>query len=111
MGHTNNLFYEYRIFKFNDIVELKTILFMFDAYHNVLPYDFQQLFIKSIPLYSARRTHQFIRENVRINMRAMSIPVLGVKLWNSLDESLVNIMSKYTFKRHYINILIGKYTM
>ena len=32
-----------------------------------------------IPLYSARRTHQFIRENVRINMRAMSLPVLGVK--------------------------------
>ena len=109
--HTNNLFYEYRILKFNDIVELKTILFMCDAYHNVLPRDLQQLFIKSIPLYSARRTHQFIRENVRINVRAMSIPVLGVKLWNSLNESLVNIMSKYTFKRHYINILIGKYTM
>ena len=107
--HTNNLFYEYRILKFNDIVELKTILFMFDAYHNVLPYDLQQL--RSIPLYFARRTHQFIRENFRINMRAMSIPVLGVKLWNSLNESLVTIMSKYTFKRHYINILIGKYTM
>ena len=29
--HMNNLFYEYRILKFNDIVELKTILFMFDA--------------------------------------------------------------------------------
>ena len=95
--HTNNLFYEYHILKFNDIVELKTILFMFYAYHNVLSYDLQQLFIKYIPLYSA---HQFIRENVHINMRAMSVPVLGVKLWNSLNESLVSIMSKYTFKRH-----------
>ena len=75
---------------------------MFDAYHNVLPYDLQQLFIKSIPLYSARRTHQFIRENVRINIRAM---------YSSLNESLVNTMSKYTFKRHYINILIDKNTM
>ena len=109
--HTNNLFYEYRILKFNDIVELKTILFMFDAYHDVLPYDLQQLFVKYIPLYSTRRTHQFIRENVRINTRAMSIPVLGVKLWNSLNESLVSIMSKYKFKRHYFNIIIGKYTM
>ncbi|KAK2192589.1 hypothetical protein NP493_26g03050 [Ridgeia piscesae] len=109
--HTNNLFYEYRILKFNYIVELKTFIFMFDAYHNVLPYDLQQLFIKYIPLYSARRTHKFIRENVRINMTAITIPVLGVKLWNSLNESLVSIMSKYTFKRHYINILIGKYTM
>ena len=42
---------------------------MFDAYHNVLPNDLQQLFAKSIPLYSARRTHQFMREDVRINMR------------------------------------------
>ena len=56
--HTNNLFYQYRILKFNDIVELKTILFIFDAYHNVLPYDLQQLFIQSIPLYSARRTEK-----------------------------------------------------
>ena len=37
-------------------------------------------------------------------MTAMSIPVLGVKLWNFLNESLATIMSKYTFKRHYINI-------
>ena len=84
---------------------------MFDAYHNVLPYNLQQLLYKSTPLYSAGRTHQFIRENVRINMRAMFIPVLGVKLWNSLNESLVSKMSKYTFKHHYINILIDKYTM
>ena len=76
---------------------------MFDAYHNVLPYDLQQLFVKYIPLYSARRTHHFTRENVRINMRAMSIPVIGLKLWNSLNESLVSIMTKYIFKRHYIN--------
>ena len=46
----------------------------------------------------------FNRENVRINMRVMSI--LGVKLWNSLNESLVSKMSKYTFKRHYIFLLI-----
>ena len=53
--HTNNLFYEYRILKFSHIVKLKTILFMFDAYHNALPYDLQQLFIKCIPLYSAEK--------------------------------------------------------
>ena len=45
---TNNLFYNYRILKFNDIVEVKPILFMFDAYHNVVPNDFQQLFVKYI---------------------------------------------------------------
>ena len=53
---TNNLFYNCRILKFNDIVELKIVSFMFDAYHNVSPNDLQQLFIKSILLHSARRT-------------------------------------------------------
>ena len=33
--HTNNLFYNYCILKFNDIVELKTILVIFDTYHTV----------------------------------------------------------------------------
>ena len=47
MGSYN---YNYRILKFNDIVEPKTILFMFDAYHSVLPNDLQQLFVKYIPL-------------------------------------------------------------
>ena len=84
---------------------------MFDAYHNVLPNDLQRLFVKSVPLYSARRTHQFMRENVRTNMRAMSIPVLGVKLWNSPNSSLVSITSKYIFKRHYVSILVNKYIM
>ena len=55
--HTNNLFYEYRILKFNDIVELKTILLMFDAYHNVLPYDLQQLLIKKIFHYILHVEH------------------------------------------------------
>ena len=34
--HTKNLFYEYRILKFNYIVKLITILFMFDAYVPIL---------------------------------------------------------------------------
>ena len=74
LDHTNNLFYNYRILKCNDIVELESILFMFNAYHNVLPNNLQQLFVKSVPLYSACRTHQFMRENVDTNMRGMFTP-------------------------------------
>ena len=108
--HTNNLFYEYRVLKFNDIVELKTILFMFDAYHNVMPYDLQQLFINLFH-YILHVEHINSSRKCPHKYEEFSITVLGVKLWNSLNESLVSIMSKYTFKRHYINILIGIYTM
>ena len=58
--HTNNLFYNYPILKYNDIVELKPILLMCDAYHNVLPNDLQQLFVKYISSYSTRRTPQLL---------------------------------------------------
>ena len=84
---------------------------MFDACHNVLPNDLQQLFVKSIPLYSALKTHQLMRDDVRTNMRAMSKPVHAVKLWNSRSASLVSITSTYIFKRHYVNILVSKYIM
>ena len=69
--HTNNLFYNYRILKSNDIVELKTILFMFGAYRNILPNDLQQLFVKSIPSYSACRTHQFHQDEYRQRGRTL----------------------------------------
>ena len=58
--HINNLFYNYRVIKFNYIDELNTILFIFDAYHNMLPNDLQQLFIQYISSYSACRTNQFM---------------------------------------------------
>ena len=37
--------------------------------------------------------------------------VLGVKLWNSLNGSLVSVTSKYIFKRHSVNIFVSKYIM
>ena len=67
--------------------------------------------MRIIMFYQTIFNFNFMREYVRINMRAMAIPVLGVKLWNSLNASLVSIMSKYIFKRHYVNILVNKYIM
>ena len=89
LEHTHYLFYDSHSLKFPDIVRLKTVLFMFIAYNNNLPTNLQNLFVKRTPLHSARRTHQFLREHVRTNIRAMSLPVLGVKLWNSLSTSLM----------------------
>ena len=68
--------------------------------------DFQQCKIYSI-IFCTQNTSSYERKN----MRAMSIPVLGMTLWNSLNASLVSIMSKYMFKRRYVNILVSKYIM
>ena len=109
LEHTNYLFYDSHSLTFPDIVRLKTALFMFTAYNNNLPINLQKLFVKRMPLYSVSRTHQFMRENVRTNIRAMALPVLGVKLWNSISISLTSVRSLYTFKRLYVNTLLSNY--
>ena len=68
--HTNKMFYNDRILKSNYIVEIKTILFMFDAYHNILSKDFQQCKIYS-NIFCTQSTSSYERKH----MRAMSIPV------------------------------------
>ena len=72
LEHTNYLFYDSHFLKFPDIVKLKTVVFMFNAYNNDLPNNLQTLFVKRTPLYSVRRKHQFMQQNVRTNMRAMA---------------------------------------
>ena len=109
LEHTNYLFYDSHSLKFPDIVELKTVLFMFKAYHIKLPNNLQNLFIKRTPLHSTRSTHQFIREDVRINTRAMTLSIYGVKLWNSLPTSITSLTSCHVFKRLYVNKLLMKY--
>ena len=113
LEHTkfNDLFYDSHFLKCPDIVKLKTVVFMFNAYNNDFPNNLQTLFVKRrpTPLYSVRRKNQFMQQNVRTNMRAMALPVLGVKLWNSLCTSLTCVISLYKFKRLYFNILLSKY--
>ena len=107
LEHTNYLFYDSHSLKFPDIVELKTVLFMFN--HIKLPNNLQNLFVKRTPLHLTRSTHQFIREDVRINTRAMTLSIYDVKLWNSLPTSITNLTSCHVFKRLYVNKLLMKY--
>ena len=109
LEHTHYLFYDSHSLKCPDIVRIKTVLFMFNAYNNNLPTNLQNLFVKRTPLHSAHRTHQCLREHLRTNIRAMSLPVIGVKLWNSLSTSLTSVRSLYTFKRVYTNTLLSNY--
>ena len=78
LEHTNHLFYDLHSFKCPDIVRLEKIIFMFNAYNNNLPNNLQNLFVKRTPLYyvGLRRTHQFMRENVRTNVREWPYPYM-----------------------------------
>ena len=85
------------------------MLFMFKAYHIKLPNNLQNLFAKRTPIHSTRSTHQFIRKDVRINSRAMTLSIYGVKLRNSLPTFITNLTACHVFKRIYVNKLLMKY--
>ena len=57
LDHTNSLFQQLHILKFLDIIELKTLLFMYKAYYRCLPSNIQRLFVRRETTYSLRASH------------------------------------------------------
>ena len=54
------LFYNLHILKVPDIVESKTAIIMFKAFHNLLPLNVQQFFSIYESVYSTRQESNFI---------------------------------------------------
>ena len=60
LDHTTMLFYKLHILKVPDIVELKTAINMFKAFHNLLPLNVQHFFNIYESVYSTRQESNFI---------------------------------------------------
>lgn len=45
--HTEPIFYKYKCLKFHDVVNLKTLIVIYQAERNMLPINLQELFIKN----------------------------------------------------------------
>ena len=101
--HTNPLFVKYNCLKFKDIVNLKTLVVVFKAKHNLLPFNVQKLFTENhcIHTYNTRSSSKgnFITKYCRTKLRSMNVSFRGIKLWNELDESFHNISSIASFKK------------
>ena len=48
---------------------------------------------------------------VRTNWKSMCISVTGVKLWNTLDNSLISCKDVHHFKKCYIDRLLISYVL
>ena len=48
-----------------------------------------------------RRKKDFVQKYTRTNLKAMSVSVVGAKLWNELDSNLRNIKTILVFKRKW----------
>ena len=108
--HTNLLFYNLRILKLEDLINLKTIMIMYKAKNNLLPRNIQRLFqIVQNQHYETRQTGQFSLQYYRTNFKSMSVSVYGVKLWNSLNDDCKTFNNEYFFKKRYKDKVFKEY--
>ena len=63
---------------------------MFQAYRYILPMNVQKLFRIHESRYSSWHKCKFKQIYLRTNLNNMCISVTGVKLWKTLDNSLIS---------------------
>ena len=111
LDHTNLLFYNVHILKIPDLIKLKTAIIMFKGYRYILPMNVQKLFRIYESRYSSRHKCKFKQIYVRTNLKNMCISVTGVKLWNTLDNSLISCKNVHHFKKCYTVRLLNSYVL
>jgi hypothetical protein len=79
------------------------------AYYCRLPAKIQQHFVKKDISVITRLKNQLVRRCVTLNVRAMSLPMYGISLWNSLHVELTDIKTIRSFRQKYKSILINEY--
>ena len=86
LDHANSLFSTFACLKIN-IIELKTLLFMYKAYFRCLPSNIQRFF-RWETTYSLRASHDLERLRVCSTMRSMYLCIYRVRLWNSQSDDI-----------------------
>ena len=108
--HTNSLFYELRLLKLDDLINLKAIKIMYKAKYVLLLKNIHRLFqIVQNQRYETRQTRQFSLQYVRTNFKSMSVSVYRVKLWNSLNDDWKTCNNEYYLKKKYIEKVLKEY--
>ena len=93
----------FRIWKFYDLVKLKICEVMYRAFNKALPVNLNNIFTVCEPncLFNMRKKKDFVHKYTRTNLKAMSVSVIGAKLWNELDSNLRNTKTILLFKKKF----------
>lgn len=96
---TNQLFIRSRTLKFLDIVYSKTLEIMFRVVNKTIPVCIQKMFKLRQVVYNLKGWLMFETHKVRTNLKYRCVSVLGVKLWNGLNNEIKMCNSMLVFKK------------
>ena len=95
LDHTSRLFHKLRLLKSLDIVHFNTCIFMYKAFHNLLPPSIQIYFSRSL---IKKYYFHFYFHFARTQKKKFSISRMGVSIWNALDTKIKISSSSSSFK-------------
>ena len=84
---------------------------MYKANKNTLPTNLQSMFKENTvnKNYNFRNKQEYFHKYVRTKQKQMCLSVLGIKLWNSLDNEIKKSKTIYSFKSKYKYYLLNNY--
>ena len=109
LEHTNPLFLELKLLKLHDIIDLKIAIIMFKVKQKQLSPNIMKHFIRVEDSYRTRHTRDFMQVYTRTTHKSKNISVYGVKLWNQLEQSLIDVPSLKAFKYMFRDKVLLKY--
>ena len=110
-AHTDPIFKDLGILKFNDIHLLQLGQFMYSCKNSFLPPKFNNNFSQSNQFhsYNTRNSQAYRLPYCRTNTKKSSPFFQGPKFFNSLDNEVINSQSLSSFKKILKIKLLGKY--
>ena len=110
-AHTDPIFKELGILKFNDIHLLQLGQFMYSCKNSFLPLRFYNNFSQNNQFhsYNTRNSHAYRLPYCHTNIKKFSVFFQGSKFFNSLDNEVINSKTISSFKKILKNKLISSY--
>ena len=101
-AHSDPIFEQLKVLKLKQINIFQTCYFVYKSLHNLLSSQFSNFFTinNEIHHYNTRAAYKIHQIQHNLNVRARSIRVHGVKMWNSLSSAVTQSPSFNIFKKN-----------
>ena len=105
MSHSRPLFYQLKSLNIHDMVNFKSMVFMYRVYNKLLPANIMSYFkkINACHIHNVRMKNcNFKIKFSRTNKKSECISVNGPKMWNDLPADIKLCTSMFTLKKMYL---------